>query len=90
MRQTLINSLCVLALLGLGSVATAKDHGGGKAERSSHAASNSNAPWTGDHDKGQARADERRSAKGMANEKDRAGGMHNKPASMPAKPASGK
>jgi hypothetical protein len=83
MRKTLINSLCALALLGLGSVAVAKDHGGGgKAQRASQAASSSNAPWAGDKDKGQARADERRSAQGMAHEKSRA-------ASMPAprKPA---
>ncbi len=83
MRKTLINSLCVLALLGLGPAALAKEHGGGaKSQRSSHAASSANAPWTGDKDKGQARADERRSAQGMAHEKSRA-------ASMPAprKPA---
>jgi hypothetical protein len=98
MRKTLINSLCALALLGLGPVALAKDHGGdgnrggAKAQRSSHAASSSNAPWAGDKDKGQARADERRSAQGMAHEKARAGSAPAKPGSAPApaRPASGK
>jgi hypothetical protein len=88
MRRTTLAIIFTGLLFGYGSAALARTDGGGQAAGASHTGGsapskissegkeNTNAKWSADQDKGQARAEERRSTQGAAHEKAKAKSHH--------------